>query len=289
MSLAERLLIRQKKDLYNFFAIHLWSIIKSFIVFALLVLLIQFPTQVPFGYFWVYLLTGLGFLICDALGVKALIDLTKKFVKQILNFICEAYQGSIKKYFQMSSVNADKHKFFGKCLYWILACLGFMIPLIVILIKLTIIVSIFGFVFLLITVLGNEAFSLIVTHTFARVIPLSNDIVLYSFYFVAYILIYLVIDYRVRQTIGFLIFDEIIDDGRKRIEGLELIRTNGKISIFSKDKKYLAFDHVSSQLTIYTVNSKYIKRKQALEEWFKKRNEKRNNQASIQKNEEKKL
>jgi len=89
--------------------------------------------------------------------------------------------------------------------------------------------------------------------------------------------------------VGFLVVDEIIKDGSKEIQGLELIRTNGKISIFSKDKKYLVFDHESSQLTFYTVNSKYIKRKQALEDWFRKRNEKRNNQKSIQNDEEKQL
>lgn len=289
MSLAERILIRQKKDLYNYIAIHLWSIIKTLIVFALLLLLIHFPSQVPFGYFWVYLLTGLGFLICDSLGFIALVDLIRKFVIQIFKFIKEAYQVGIKKYFQMSSTYANKHKFFGKCIYWLLACLGFVIPLIVILLKLAIIVSIFGVVFLLITVVGNEAFSLLTTHTISRFIPLTNVLVKYAFFVLAFILIYLVIDYRIRQTVGFLVVDEIIKDGRKEILGLELIRTNGKISIFSKDKKYLVFDHESSQLTFYTVNSKYIKRKQALEDWFRKRNEKRNNQKSIQNDEEKKL
>lgn len=289
MSLAERILIRQKKDLYNYIAIHLWSIVKTLVVFALLLLLILYPNQVPFGYFWVYLLIGLGFLICDSLGVKALVDLIKKFVNQIFKFIKEAYQVSIRKYFQMSSTNANKHKFFGKCIYWLLACLGFVIPLIVILLKLAIIVSIFGLVFLLITVLGNEAFSLLVTHTISRFIPLANVVVEYAFFVFAFIIIYLVIDYRIRQTAGVLVVDEIIRDGSKEIEGLELIRTNGKISIFSKDKKYLVFDHESNQLIFYSVNSKYLKRKQTLEEWFRKRNEKRNNKSITQNDEEKKL
>lgn len=82
---------------------------------------------------------------------------------------------------------------------------------------------------------------------------------------------------QIRQITGVLVVDEIVEDGRKQIEGLELISTNGKISIFSKGKKYLVFDHECSQLTLYTVNSKYIRRRQALEEWIIKRNEKRNN------------
>jgi len=279
MSIAERVLIRQKKNLYDYIAIHLWSIVKTLIVFILLVLLVQFPNRVPFGLFWVYLLTGLGFLVCDSLGFRALFDLIKKFVIQLFKFSKEVYNGSVKKYFQMTTSNAKKHKLIGKCFYWLIASIGFIIPLIVILFKLVIVVSIYVFVFLLITVLGNEALPLVITHNLARLIPLNSVIVQYVFYVLAFIVIYLIIDYRIRQTKGALVIDEIVEDGRKQIEGLELISTNGKISIFSKDKKYLVFDHECSQLTLYTVNSKYIKRRQALKEWFIKRNEKRNNLA----------
>ena len=277
MSIAERALIRQKKDLYNYIAIHLWSIVKTLIVFILLLSLIQFPNRVPFGLFWVYLLTGLGFLICDSLGIKALFDLIKKFFIQLFKFMKEVYHGSVKKYFQMTASNSKKYKFIGKCFYWLIASIGFIIPLIVILFKLVIIVSIYVFVFLLITVLGNEALPLVVTHTLARLIPLNSVIVQYVFYILAFIVIYLIIDYRIRQTMGVLVVDEIVEDGRKQIEGLELISTNGIISIFSKDKKYLVVDHECSQLTLYTVNSKYIRRRQAFEAWIIKRNEKRNN------------
>ena len=134
--------------------------------------------------------------------------------------------------------------------------------------------SIYILVFLCITVLGNEALSLLVTNSLRYLIPLNNDFVLYIFYFISFVIIYFIIDYRIQQTKEALVVENLIDDGKEHIKGLELIATNGKIDIFKKDKKYLVFDKIKENVTYYVVNSKYNKRKQQLEMWVKKRTNK---------------
>ncbi|MDY0339305.1 MAG: hypothetical protein RBQ78_06045 [Acholeplasmataceae bacterium] len=271
MTTAERILIRQKKDLLSYIAIHLVSIIKTFLVFGLLLLLVQYSYLIPIDVFWFYVLTGLVFLIIDPLGIRALIFLIKKYIAQLFRFILTIYNVSVKKYFQSTHTNAKKHNFVVGILYWLLAIITFSIPLVLILIKLLLMASIYILVFFIITLLGNEAFSLIITNTLSYIIPLDNEIFLYSYYFLSIAIIYIIIDYRIRQTSEVLVVDEIIEDGRNEIEGLELISTNGKINIFIKDKKYLVFDQATYVLTLYAVNSKYTKRRKALEEWIRNR------------------
>lgn len=271
MTTAERILIRQKKDLLSYIAIHLVSIIKTFLVFGLLLLLVQYSYLIPIDVFWFYVLTGLVFLIIDPLGIRALIFLIKKYIAQLFRFILTIYNVSVKKYFQSTHTNAKKHNFVVGILYWLLAIITFSIPLVVILIKLLLMASIYILVFFIITLLGNEAFSLIITNTLSYIIPLDNEIFLYSYYFLSIAIIYIIIDYRIRQTSEVLVVDKIIEDGRNEIEGLELISTNGKINIFIKDKKYLVFDQATYVLTLYAVNSKYTKRRKALEEWIRNR------------------
>lgn len=271
MTTAERILIRQKKDLLSYIAIHLVSIIKTFLVFGLLLLLVQYSYLIPIDVFWFYVLTGLVFLIIDPLGIRALIFLIKKYIAQLFRFILTIYNVSVKKYFQSTHTNAKKHNFVVGILYWLLAIITFSIPLVLILIKLLLTASIYILVFFIITLLGNEAFSLIITNTLSYIIPLDNEIFLYSYYFLSIAIIYIIIDYRIRQTSEVLVVDEIIEDGRNEIEGLELISTNGKINIFIKDKKYLVFDQATYVLTLYAVNSKYTKRRKALEEWIRNR------------------
>jgi hypothetical protein len=95
--------------------------------------------------------------------------------------------------------------------------------------------------------------------------------VLYIYYIVSFVIIYFIVDYRIRQTDEVLVLDKFVEDGIKRIEGLTLINTNDKISIYVENEKYLVFNHSNSKLMFYKVNSRYIKRRQALEQWIKNR------------------
>lgn len=275
MTIAERNLIRQKKDLYNYIAIHLVSIIKSILIFGMLFTLIKFPDFISFHIFWLYVLTGLVFLIIDPIGIKALIDLVKKYFIQLIRSIKDIYKLSVDKYFRLIYESAKKYNIITKILYWFISILFFIIiPLPLAILKLAIMLSIYILVFLCITVLGNEALSLLVTNSLRYLIPLNNDFVLYIFYFISFVIIYFIIDYRIQQTKEALVVENLIDDGKEHIKGLELITTNGKIDIFKKDKKYLVFDKIKENVTYYVVNSKYNKRKQQLEMWVKKRTNK---------------
>ena len=275
MTIAERNLIRQKKDLYNYIAIHLASIIKSILIFGMLFTLIKFPDFISFHVFWLYVLTGLVFLIIDPIGIKALNDLVKKYFIQLIRSIKEIYKLSVDKYFRLIYGSAKKYNIIVKILFWLISILFFIIiPLPLAILKLVIMLSIYILVFLFITVLGNEAFSLLVTNSLRYIIPFNNDLILYLFYFLSFIIIYFIIDYRIQQTKEVLIIDDLFDDGKEHIKGLELIATSGKIDIFKKDKKYLVFDKIKENVTYYVVNSKYNKRKQQLEMWVKKRTNK---------------
>jgi len=275
MTTAERFLIRQKKDLYNYIAIHIASIIKSLLVFALLFTLIQYPTFIPIHIFWIYLFTGLFFLIIDSLGLRALIFLLTKFIKQLFGFIKDVYRISVEVYFKKTQFNAQKYKLVPKIFYWFISILFFVFPLIIILLKLLLIASLYALVFLSITILGNEAFSLILMNSLRFIVPLNYEIVLYIYYILSFLIIYFIVDYRIRQTDEVLVLDETLEDGIKRIEGLTLINSNDKISIYVEDEKYLVFNHGNNMLMFYRVNSKYIKRRLALEQWIRNRSVKR--------------
>lgn len=275
MTTAERFLIRQKKDLYNYLAIHIASIIKSLLVFALLFTLIQYPNFIPIHIFWIYLFTGLFFLIIDPLGLRALIFLLTKFINQLFGFIKDVYRISVEEYFKKTQFNAQKYKLVPKIFYWFISILFFGFPLIIILFKLLLIASLYALVFLSITILGNEAFSLILMNSLRFIVPLNYEIVLYIYYILSFLIIYIIVDYRIRQTDEVLVLDETLEDGIKRIEGLTLINSNDKISIYVEDEKYLVFNHGNNMLMFYRVNSKYIKRRQALEQWIRSRSTKK--------------
>ncbi len=275
MTTAERFLIRQEKDLYNYLAIHIASIIKSLLVFALLFILIQYPTFIPIDIFWIYLFTGLFFLIIDPLGFRALIFLLTKFIKQLYGFIKDVYRISVEVYFKKTQFNAQKYKLVPKIFYWFISIMFFVFPLIIILLKLLLIASLYALVFLSITILGNEAFSLILMNSLRFIVPLNYEIVQYIYYILSFSIIYFIVDYRIRQTDEVLVLDETLEDGIKRIEGLTLINSNDKISIYVEDEKYLVFNHGNNMLMFYRVNSKYIKRRQALEQWIRSRSTKK--------------
>ncbi|MGI6718402.1 MAG: hypothetical protein ACOX4D_04535 [Bacteroidales bacterium] len=103
--------------------------------------------------------------------------------------------------------------------------------------------SIYTIIFLSITLFGNEALSLMITHGLSYIIPLNNYFIIYFYYFSSFILIYFIIDYRIRQTDEVLIVEEVVDKGINKIVGLTLINTNGKISIFVENEKYVVFNH----------------------------------------------
>ena len=251
MSTAERILIRQKKDLINYLAIHLGSFIKAIIVIALLVLLTKYPDRININYFWIYLLTGLFFLVFDSLGFRALVHLIKTFFIQMYKLLIQSYYNYVKKYFQATVIKARKYKILRKCLFWFISFIFFIFPILAVFIILSIHIIIYAFVFLLITVVGNEALSLFITHTIYRIVPLISTVSPYLYYGGASIIIYFLIDYRIRQTAGALVVEKVVEDGKTLIEGLELKNTNNKISIFYNENKYLVFNEGNSQLTNY--------------------------------------
>jgi uncharacterized membrane protein len=131
-------------------------------------------------------------------------------------------------------------------------------------IKLLLMASIYAIIFLSITLFGNEALSLMITHGLSYIIPLNNYFIICFYYFSSFILIYFIIDYRIRQTDEVLIVEEVVDKGINKIVGLTLINTNGKISIFVENEKYVVFNHENNNLIYYKVNSKYKVQKKLL-------------------------
>jgi len=88
------------------------------------------------------------------------------------------------------------------------------------------------------TLFGNEVLSLMITHGLSYIIPLSNYFIIYFYYFISFMLIYLIIGYRIRQTDEVLIVDEVVDSGINKIVGLTLINTNDKLIYYKVNSKY---------------------------------------------------
>ena len=85
MSIAERVLLRPKKDLINYVAIHLWSIIKAILVFGILLALIERPEWILIMEIYVYIILGSIIILCNPIGFKAVISLIKKFIIMLFN------------------------------------------------------------------------------------------------------------------------------------------------------------------------------------------------------------
>lgn len=284
MSIAERILIRQKKDFINYIAIHFWSIIKTIIVVCGLVLLTQFPDQVPLRLFWLYFLTGLFFLIFDSLGIRAVLFFFKKFFQAMLKMFIELWK-NIKQYFAKIAVTTIKYKLPGKIIYW-----GVMVILFPVLISLYIIafgflICVYGLIFGLLVLNGNEALSLLIMNSIGRVLPLENEVILYLFYGVSTIAIYISIDYRIWMTEGSMINKETKAEGHNEVVGLELLNTNNRLSIYQKDEEFLVLDNDTDTLTIFEIRNRLKLREKEIVDWINKRKQNKEKRKEDVKNE----
>lgn len=270
MSIAERILIRQKKDLINYIAIHFWSIIKTIIVIFGLVLLTRFPDQVPLKLFWIYFFTGIFFLIFDSLGIRATLFFFKKFFLAVFKMIIE-FGKNIKQYFLKVSVITVKYKLSGKIFYWILMIIFFPVLLGIYILGFGFVIGIYGFIFGLLVFNGNEALSLLIMNSIGRALPLGNEVILYLFYGVSSIVIYFSIDYRIWMTAGSLINKETKTNGHNEVVGLELLNTNNRLSIYKKGEEFLVLDNDTDTLTIFEIRNRLKLREKEIVNWFNKR------------------
>ena len=270
MSIAERILIRQKKDFINYIAIHFWSIIKTIIVICGLVLLTLFPEQVPLRLFWIYFLTGLFFLIFDSLGIRAVLFFFKKFFQALFKMFIEVWN-NIKQYFAKIVETTIKYKLAGKIIYWGVMITFFPVLLGLYIIVLGFLIGVYGLIFGLLVLNGNEALSLLIMNSIGKALPLGNEVILYLFYVVSSIVIYFSIDYRIWMTEGSLINKETKTEGHNKVVGLEILNTNNRLSIYKKDEEFLVLDNDTDTLTIYEVRNRLKLREKEIVEWINKR------------------
>lgn len=270
MSIAERILIRQKKDFISYIAIHFWSIIKSIIVICGLVLLTRFPDQVPLKLFWVYFFTGLFFLVLDSLGIRAVLFFFKKFFQAMFKMFIEIWK-NIKQYFAKIVVTTTKYKLPGKIVYWGVMIVFFPVLLVIYIIVIGFLIGVYGLIFGLLIFNGNEALSLLIMNSLGRLLPLDNEIILYVFYGVSTVIIYLFVDYRIWMTNGSLINKETKTNGHNEVVGLELLNTNNRLSIYTREKDFLVLDNDTDVLTIFEVHNRLKLRKKEIVDWFSKR------------------
>lgn len=270
MSIAERILIRQKKDFINYIAIHFWSIIKTIIVISGLYLLTQFPDQVPLRLFWVYFFTGLFFLIFDSLGIRAVLFFFKKFFQALFKMFIEIWNNT-KQYFSKIVVTTSKYELSGKIIYWGIMIILFPVLWVIYIIVIGFLIGVYGLIFGLLVLNGNEALSLLIMNSIGRALPLENEVILYLFYGVSTIIIYFSIDYRIWMTNGSLIKKETKTNGHNEVVGLELLNTNNRISIYTRDKDFLVLDNDTDVLTIFEVHNRLKLREKEIVDWFSKR------------------
>jgi hypothetical protein len=284
MSIAERILIRQKKDFISYIAIHFWSIIKSIIVICGLVLLTRFPDQVPLKLFWVYFFTGLFFLIFDSLGIRALLFFFKKLFQALFKMLIEIWN-NIKQYFLKISATTTSYRLSGKIFYWIVMIIFFPVLLGMYILGFGFIVGIYGFIFGLLVFNGNEALSLLIMNSIGRALPLGNEVILYLFYVVSSIVIYYSIDYRTLMTEGSLINKETKTEGRNEVVGLELLNSNNRLSIYQKDEEFLVLDNDTDTLTIFEIRNRLKLREKEIVDWINKRKQNKEERKEDVKNE----
>jgi hypothetical protein len=284
MSIAERILIRQKKDFINYIAIHFWSIIKTIIVVSGLILLTQFPDQVPLKLFWVYFLTGMFFLIFDSLGIRAVLFFFKKFFQALFKMFVEMWN-NIKQYFLKISAATTSYRLSGKILYWIVMIIFFPVLLGMYILGFGIVVGFYGFIFGLLVFNGNEALSLLIMNSIGRALPLGNEAILYLFYVVSSIVIYYSIDYRIWMTEGSMINKETKTEGHNEVVGLELLNTNNRLSIYQKDEEFLVLDNDTDTLTIFEIRNRLKLREKEIVDWINKRKQNKEKRKEDVKNE----
>lgn len=270
MTIAERILIRQKKDLISYLAIHFWSIVKALIVISGLVLLTQFPDQVPIRLFWVYFLTGFVFLVLDSLGIKALLFFIKKFFSTVIKMFVNWWTNN-KTYFIKVTSLSRKYKVVEKMLFWTIMIVFFPILQALYFIGFGIVVGMYGLIFVLLVLNGNEALSLLIMNSIARLLPLENNVVLYVFYGVSVVAIYLAIDYRIWMTEGSLVNKETKTDGHKQIIGLKLLNSNNKISIYSRDTEFYVLNNDTDILTVFEAQNRLNFKEKEITDWFNKK------------------
>jgi hypothetical protein len=271
MTIAERLLIRQKNDIFDYIAIHFSSIIKTIIVFLILLIVIFFPEEIPFSLFWLYVLMGLAFMIFDSYGIKALAFFISKFVSEFIKTLKKTGI-SIRKYFYSIYLSSKKYSFFKAVPYCIIGLIFSPIIIIVSLLAVVLFVVLYVFVLLLMIFSSNEVLSLLVFIILSRILPLSQTYVLYVFLVISLIAIYFTIDYRIKMVIESLVKKEAITDGSKLTVGLKLLCSSDSIQIYEEDEKFYVLNLNSNNLDIYETRTKLNEVKEKVENYIRNKN-----------------
>lgn len=260
MSIAERVLLRPKKDLINYVAIHLWSIIKAILVFGILLALIERPEWIPIMEIYVYIILGSIIILCDPIGFKAVISLIKKFIIMLFNVHKKLYFESINNLKKMSATFKDE-----KLIVKILFCWPFCLIVLILLMPLSyvlnmiILLVIYSIVFSFLIFLNNETLVLIISYTLCKKLTLiiTYDFITCILYILLFIVIYYCIDIRVRLTSGNLVLEQSVDDGINIVIGMQVQSIRDNLSLYQKDNLSYVLDDSNNNVKIYSVKSKH--------------------------------
>jgi hypothetical protein len=287
MSIAERVLLRPKKDLINYVAIHLWSIIKAILVFGILLALIERPECVPIKVIYVFIILGSVIILCDPIGFKAIISLIKKLLIMLFKVHKKLYYESINNFKKMSATFKDE-----KLIVKILLCWPFCIIVLILLMPLSyvlnmiILLGIYSIAFSFLIFLNNETLVLIISYTLCKkLMPMITiDFIIYILYILLAFLIYYCIDIRVRLTSGNLVLEQSIDDGVNMVIGMQVQSIRDNLSLYQKDNLSYVLNNTYNSLKIYSVKSKLDDMKADIENRIIKRREKKLLESEIQNN-----
>lgn len=268
LSTVERVMVRQEKDIIDYFALHLGSIVKSIVVIMILILLLQFENYISITMYSLYFLVGVGFLIVDPLGIRALIFLLVHFFQHSKEVIIEIGK-RIKEYFVVAKKNSDKYKMTMKIFYWILTLFVFPFVLLLTVLLLILFLGIYLIFLQFITILSNEVLSLIITYSIMNSLPEMSIYLNYGLLLVCSGFIYYLIDYRVRMTTENLVFLSELKEYKEEIIGLEVLYANEKIEIFEKNAKFYVVFRNLDKMNIYETNSKLKLKSSEIVDWFK--------------------
>jgi hypothetical protein len=287
MTIAERVLLRPKKDLINYVAIHFWSIIKAILVFGILLALMEKHEWIPIKEIYVYIILGSIIILCDPIGFKAVISLIKKFIIMLFNVHKKLYFESINSFKKMSATFKDE-----KLIVKILLCWPFCIIVLILLMPLSyvlnmiILLGIYSIVFSFLIFLNNETLVLIISYTLCKKLTpiITYNFITYILYILLFIVIYYCIDIRVRLTSGNLVLEQSIDDGVNMVIGMQVQSIRDNLSLYQKDNLSYVLDNSNNNVKIYSVKSKLDDMKVDIENRIKKRREKKLSTNELQEN-----
>ncbi len=258
MTVAERILIRQKKDLINYIAIHFWSLVKTILVFFMFLILSKKPELISLKPIYVYIIVGSIFLVFNFFGIKAVCLWAKGIVIAIFK-THKVYFIETIKYFQKVRINIKTYKLVLKFLAWPFYSVIFILVFPLLYLFNLLFLLFLYLVVLLVLIFDFETWSLIIVHMISKLIPFVFSVQYFSyvFYFLSFILIYMIIDVRVKLTDGKLYLEGSIDYDAKLVKGLPILSVSTSMTIFQKDNKFLVLDNKNNNLKIYVVRSRW--------------------------------